>query len=161
MNNSLYTLLEEFKRFKLDFQEKAKASMIGIFKEFFDKNPAISAIIWQQYTPYFNDGDTCEFGVYDFYFFIGPESEIQYLSPWGEYQGERTDCYCNYRFDPWMTEEQKALVESANIDTEVIEQFKTVLNDEEMEDIFRSNFGDHCYVIATKDGFQIEELTHD
>jgi hypothetical protein len=162
MTNSLSTLLEEFKQFKFDFQEKAKASMNEVFKGFFNQNPSISAIIWQQYTPYFNDGDTCEFGVHDFHFFIGPESEIENLSPWGEYQGDREDCYCDYCFDrAWMTEGQKALVESAQINEEAIEEFESVFNDREMEDIFLSTFGDHCYVIATKDGFQVEELNHD
>lgn len=32
-------------------------------KELFDENPTLESFGWNQYTPYFNDGDTCEFGV--------------------------------------------------------------------------------------------------
>jgi hypothetical protein len=28
--------------------------------------PAVSYVTWYQYTPYFNDGDACEFGMHDF-----------------------------------------------------------------------------------------------
>lgn len=162
MNNSLSSLLVDFKQFKLDFQEKAKAAMNEIFKEFFKENPSISAIHWNQYTPYFNDGEPCEFSVSDFNFFIGPESEVENISCWGAYEGDRDDCYCDCHFDKeWMTEKQVDFVESCNINVDSVNEFKSIMGDSEMEDIFLSTFGDHCYVIATREGFQIEELVHD
>lgn len=33
------------------------------FKSIFDKYPELKSFSWRQYTPYFNDGDTCTFGV--------------------------------------------------------------------------------------------------
>lgn len=41
------------------------------FKNIFKKHPVVKKFGWPQYTPYFNDGDTCEFGV-DYY----PESIV-------------------------------------------------------------------------------------
>ena len=32
-------------------------------QELFDKHPLLESFSWTQYTPYFNDGDTCSFGV--------------------------------------------------------------------------------------------------
>ena len=34
-----------------------------VFKEFFEQFPEVDKIQWTQYTPYFNDGDACTFGV--------------------------------------------------------------------------------------------------
>lgn len=57
---------------KRDFEKKLEAirkSMKGKGKEFvtdalkpiFEKHPELLAVRWQQYTPYFNDGDSCKF----------------------------------------------------------------------------------------------------
>lgn len=35
------------------------------FKPLFEKYPEVETVSWTQYTPYFNDGDTCEFGVHE------------------------------------------------------------------------------------------------
>lgn len=37
------------------------------FDKLFELNPEIAAFKWTQYTPHFNDGDPCCFGVYDIY----------------------------------------------------------------------------------------------
>lgn len=37
----------------------------GFFKPFLDKHPVVGGFAWVQYTPYFNDGEPCEFGVHD------------------------------------------------------------------------------------------------
>lgn len=33
-------------------------------KELFARHPEMESFAWSQYTPYWNDGDVCEFGVY-------------------------------------------------------------------------------------------------
>ena len=42
-------------------------------KEFFDENPELESFGWNQYTPYFNDGDTCEFSANTDYIYINGE----------------------------------------------------------------------------------------
>ena len=46
-------------------QKKAKAAAKELFHEgsvkLFEDNPDLVKITWRQYTPYFNDGDTCVF----------------------------------------------------------------------------------------------------
>jgi hypothetical protein len=39
-----------------------------LMKNFFIEFPEVKCVGWTQYTPYFNDGDTCEFSVNDAYF---------------------------------------------------------------------------------------------
>ena len=56
-------LVEKQRALQKEFQTTAQALFKETTKEFFDQNPLVNAIVWTQYTPYFNDGDTCEFHV--------------------------------------------------------------------------------------------------
>ena len=44
-------------------------------KQFFDACPEVESIFWTQYTPYFNDGEACEFGVHDQYYVLKDDDE--------------------------------------------------------------------------------------
>ena len=46
-------------------REHVKAALSETFVAFFKENPEVSRIQWAQYTPYFNDGDSCTFSVRD------------------------------------------------------------------------------------------------
>ena len=60
---------EEVRR--LQEELKTKIAAIGrddineFFAPIFTANPALKAVKWTQYTPYFNDGEPCVFSVYD------------------------------------------------------------------------------------------------
>jgi hypothetical protein len=66
-----------------DLQAKIKAEISAIgrdgIKEFFDPifaaNPALKAVKWTQYTPYFNDGEPCVFSVNDPYVLLDGVAE--------------------------------------------------------------------------------------
>lgn len=57
-------------------KEVLKEQIDGLFDKWGDK---LESIGWVQYTPYFNDGDTCEFSVHTEYPYINGEclDEIQ------------------------------------------------------------------------------------
>lgn len=42
-------------------RDEARKTFASAFGEIFDKYPKVKTIGWPQYTPYFNDGDVCEF----------------------------------------------------------------------------------------------------
>lgn len=44
--------------------EITKKMIEKFFKEFFERNKEIHKVGWVQYTPYFNDGDACNFSVH-------------------------------------------------------------------------------------------------
>lgn len=52
---------------KENYIKEGKKAMRQVFSKFFEENPDTLYVFWQQYTPYFNDGEQCEFGVHDFY----------------------------------------------------------------------------------------------
>lgn len=51
-------------------KEKASAegqdAIKGEFAEIFAADPLLESVTWEQYAPYFNDGDACVFRVHDF-----------------------------------------------------------------------------------------------
>lgn len=59
----LKNISEEYDRVKKEAMTKMKDAFTPAFQEFFEKYPQIQYVYWTQYTPYFNDGDPCEFGV--------------------------------------------------------------------------------------------------
>jgi hypothetical protein len=52
-------------RFETQVKEQGKELLHKHFTEYFEANPEVEAVKWAQYTPYFNDGEPCEFTVHD------------------------------------------------------------------------------------------------
>ena len=52
---------EEIRKIKNELREKLKNNFHGLTKELFDTYPELNSFGWRQYTPYFNDGESCEF----------------------------------------------------------------------------------------------------
>lgn len=152
MSTSIETLVAEYTKTKEEFVEKSKNAMRTAFNEFFDANPDIDKITWTQYTPYFNDGDPCVFGVQEMYFTLDKdEVDINEL----DYQDEEYRCYSDFfwddngkRFDP---------VAEYRAEFKKFTQQIGKLPDE----IFLNTFGDHVRVIASRSGFDVQEYEHD
>ena len=75
-------ILEKIKTEIAAFDEKKKALLAELQKEFpamftelFAQAPDLKSFGWTQYTPYFNDGDSCEFGVHLDYPYINGTDE--------------------------------------------------------------------------------------
>lgn len=164
-------MLAEQAQLKAKFQAKAQELFKGVTKEFFAKNPGITAIRWSQYTPYFNDGEPCVFHVYDAYFTNCPIDELHDLSRWGDYEGEREDVF-SVSGMAWVLSDKhnhfkqekaaiKSLVESNQLDITSVDKFAALIESSEMEDIMLAMFGDHVIITATREGFDVEECDHD
>lgn len=52
---------EEIKNYKKELSKKIQANFHGLAKELFSLYPELKSFGWRQYTPYFNDGEACEF----------------------------------------------------------------------------------------------------
>ena len=55
---------------KKEMREKSTGLIEQATKIFLDACPEVTGIHWTQYTPYFNDGESCEFSVNEFCFHI-------------------------------------------------------------------------------------------
>lgn len=146
-------LVEKQRALQKEFQTTAQALFKETTKEFFDQNPLVNAIVWTQYTPYFNDGETCEFRVGSATFTNSDGSEIH----WGEYNGEEEGVW-TYGDDCYNDAENPV---PAEVNTDLCDSFDRMIQSTEMEDVMMAMFDDHAQVIATREGFEVEEFSHD
>lgn len=57
--------IEVFEGIRKEFFEKVQIDVLApAFTYIFDKYPELDTVSWNQYTPWFNDGEACEFSVY-------------------------------------------------------------------------------------------------
>ncbi len=136
-------------------EEQGKAAFVSLFGELFDKHPHLQKIVWTQYTPHFNDGDVCEFGVGEFYVYIDgddlDENFYDYEVPYRKYSEEECSKHdwaieANARYDRF-TEQLKTDIREAR------EIIPTAL--------FEEVFGDGVKVSVTRFGIEVEEYDHD
>lgn len=138
---------------------------VSLLKNLINSTPEIEAIKWAQYTPYFNDGDPCEFSVYDL--------EIKFnkdLLPLNEETAYSGDKYADgegfipeWRIESFFEELEDVLnfKQIASIEKK-INLFKEMHSSlRNMEGSLKIAFGDHTNVIVTKKGIETSELDHD
>lgn len=108
--------------------------------------PGVDSIRWRQYTPYFNDGEPCEFSVHDV------QVKLVDGDPEG---GDYEDGY----EDSW-TLSYRAEREGVTLPTGLEDALKK-WQSAHFESVARKNFGDHAIVTATRGGFSVEFYDHD
>lgn len=154
-------LLEEQAELRTKFQAKAQELFKSVTKDFFDKNPGVQAIVWTQYTPFFNDGDTCVFGVNDPYFTNATAEQLEDFTAWGEYEGEDENVWSESSWGFKYEMERHPEKDFSGIDMAMVNKFATMIQSSEMEDVMEAMFGDHVRVTATRDGFDVDDHDHD
>ena len=138
-NKSLSDFSTRMANLMEEIAKNAKNAIGEEFTKFFDKHPEIKSVTWTQYTPYFMDGDACVFGV------NLPEVA----------QVKLTDSTDEDKELQWGSEEYKAhekAVESALKDLRFITS---------CDEAFKAAFDDHVKITATREGFEVDEYSHD
>lgn len=122
---------EQIKGLLKDAEVKAREIMDAGFKDIFGRYPDLKEISWTQYTPWFNDGDECVFGVNEPYIkFLSDDEGRDEYDLEGEMQGEAY---------------------------EEVSTFLSTFKDEDMQRVF----GDHVTVVVTRDGIETDGYDHD
>lgn len=124
---SLQDFEEKVKQLRKEFQELFQSRV----KIVFDAVPDLESIQIIQYTPYFMDGDACEFSVHSVSF----------------YNEEEPDTDCDYDFE--SPSEQQVLKDAL--------QGFIYSN----QDLMREMYGDHAEITITREGTVVSELEHD
>jgi len=123
--------------------EELKESARTYFKEtaraLFEAYPVLESFAWTQYTPYFCDGDPCEFGVNSDLCELNGDDDPSY-SKWDSKTRKSSP-----KDDPLSQAGYAASRLIASID------------DQSMQ----SMFGDHVKVTVTKDNIETEAYDHD
>ncbi len=115
--------------------------------------PGVESVKWNQYTPYFNDGDACTFGVGEMYVkLVGIDEEV------GDYDDGYLSSF-DLGYEGYATELAKA---RTGTDLKAIQAAMRELDNTAYFEIFlRKTFGDPSKVVATKEGFDVEFCEHD
>lgn len=64
----LEEMISEYEEQRKAMTEKFRGALTETFRGIFEKHPELAGFTWNQYTPYFNDGDPCEFSYNDYSF---------------------------------------------------------------------------------------------
>lgn len=144
----------------------AKSSGDDIIKELFAPlwETGVLAASWEQYTPYFNDGDACEFHV------RADEMPLQWPGNPGVDGYESSASHILYTLQStetrWGVPEQKAALiaqgftaEKVKLADEICDVIAKVLHDN--EELLYAAYGDHIEVTVTPNGVTVDEYAHD
>lgn len=153
-------LQEQIKALQAEAAEQIKP----LLQQFITDNPQVAKVFWTQYTPYFNDGDTCEFRLNDIQFLFTGEEVDEDDEGHYSFGNAIRDGVRGYRYDhrggkfepgSWLP-----TLEVCSVETQAAcEALQTELNG--LEDALKTLFGDHVKVIVTADGVEVEEYDHD
>lgn len=187
ITNKIAKQNEELNTIKKNYMESLQKDFHIVIKSFFEDCPLIQAVVWSQYTPYFNDGDECVFDV-NVPSFITKNFDIDDLrsSPY-EYEDEDEygclnvplyvenwdDDVAKYKAElskPTVSEWAKgyypkhiAELEQMKLDYPdydvKIKAFANILSNN--KDILKEIYGDHVCVYVTPNEVIIEEYSHD
>ena len=136
--------MEEIKSEITRLQTELKAKSQDMFREgveeIFNKYPELESFAWRQYTPYFNDGENCYFGVH--------------VSTWGDNNVDGisingSSFWWPQAGQPLSEELTQAAVETAKL----INTFD--------ENVLMDIFGDHVTVTVHKDRVETEYYDHE
>ena len=130
----------------------------------------VMAIRWTQYTPYFNDGDECIFGVHEPEVLLGGRygAAAQWRDSWTLYTrdksyGERPawGSVSRDEYNKWERDSRVYEINGASTRevVEALEEFSA--RNPVFYDVMYQNFGDHAQVTASREGFEIDEYGHD
>ena len=150
---------EKFKAAK-EIVNKARAEASQIVKEafsemvkpVFESNPGLKAFRWTQYTPYFNDGDSCTFNVYsDCASLLHPKDEAN------NYEDGEEDDGIGWIREPDYYGQWKNLQSPLRKAYDDVQSFLSSFD----EDDFMEMFGDHVRITVTPEGVDVNEHSHD
>lgn len=129
LRKKLKKLEEECQTIGLDFFKEES-------KDLFEQNPDLYSFSWTQYTPYFNDGDACEFSAHTEY------PDVNGMDEWGDGNDEEGTHLSEKR--------RKTLCKQV---VEFLSQFD--------EDDLRKWFDDHVMIYVTREGVTVNSYDHE
>lgn len=181
-------ILEKIKTQIAEFDAKRKDLLASLKNEFapmvaplFEKHPKIKSFQWNQYTPYFNDGEECTFSVNIDYPTVNgynedddeeeqsdnSQSKVIYLPITEDNISEHRAFNLSAAGYKWYADKgigEQGVFKNPNYDQKLIdgiEEFKKLLSSIP-EDFLKDLFGDHMQITLLSDGtIETEEYEHD
>lgn len=150
----------EIKKMKDDVIKASNSVFTEMCAEFFENYPRLEKFGWTQYTPYFNDGDTCEFSANIDYGISINDSEYAEDEDWYSERNIKSHGTFNR-----VTREYEGRIDEPNpkFDKELVEITKDIKEFLKHfdNDFYKSQFGDHARVVVSRSGVNVDEYDHD
>ena len=139
---SIKQLQAEFEAVKNKMRDTGKEAFKQEVDKIFAEHPELESFGWNQYTPYFDDGDTCTFSAGEVNMINGNQ-EYGDDDWWAENvsSGWGKDKKTGPLYEAW----EKAADLVASCPSELLEM----------------TFGDHVSVIVSRNGIETEDYDHD
>ncbi len=135
---------QELTALKTQYQTTAKELFSQAFADLFNRWPQLHSIGFKAYTPYFSDGDVCEYSVHN------DDPDLNGFEEWGD-DNDGTDA------KPNLHKLAKAGDKDAKRCIEDVEETLQAFDNDVYEDVV----GDHVSVTITRKGIKTEECEHD
>lgn len=149
---------KEIAKLKAEAQQMSSDAFDSFCKEIFEKHPKVESFGWSQYTPYFNDGDTCTFSANTDCISINGEyvDDSKWVSEknvvdWGTWNRDLR--IYEGRVEVPNLDYNSELVKGADEIVEFLSNFDN--------DFYITRFGDHAEITVSKDGVDVDEYEHD
>lgn len=155
--NELAAIMEKARQ---ECAEKGKAAFSAAVADLFASHPKLEEFGWKQYTPYFNDGEPCEFSVHGAARFkFGGEWLTAVVEEGEEEPTYHEELYANYKTGKYFDDNPEADAAAAAC----VDIVKALDRMSEMAEIA---FGDHVEVIVRRGDnglpyVECEECEHD
>jgi len=148
-------------------QEMVKDGTKAIFAEYGD---IVHSFGWLQYTPYFNDGEPCEFGMHELV--VVAHEDLEGLDEFeaeerrSEWRYEGSPTFSHYGSDTKVRETFYGGDTNPNFDQRYKDAYDACVAIYEAlasdgQKLARDVFGDHVEVIFTPQGVDVQEYEHD
>ncbi len=161
---STQNIKEQLQALKSNYQKLAKDLFLTGTKELFDKYEALDSFGFTAYSPYFNDGESCEFSA---------RTDIPYINGYHEYDegDERCDSFEAREGDVYIWDKinrseysstERKWVEVAGDEklSAMVGDVVEFLSSFDDDDVWEEMVGNHVIVQFTREGLQIEEYSN-
>jgi len=169
--SELKAFADTMKAMKDDMETKAKAeaktAIKASLKTFFGEFPEVAKLKWTQYTPYFNDGEACVFGVNSVEAVLKTDKKAKPEASEEEEDEDEDDdsdgqdswhfeYHADKKNDPSLDDETRKRYE---LISKALKEFDTAFG--KMEDALLFAFGDHVEITCTPKDITVDEYSHD
>ncbi|MFJ8538121.1 hypothetical protein [Streptomyces sp. NPDC093591] len=123
-------------------------------------DPTIVEFGWRQYTPYFNDGEPCTFGVHGTWVRTTADEDADQdeLEMWGHRSLGKVPGDFNEQTRKWETRPYEGPDEARYHRCKALE---AAVEGGAFENVLLDAFGDHANITVRRDGIEVEFYDHD
>ncbi|MFI2124761.1 hypothetical protein ACH45E_26790 [Streptomyces sp. NPDC020299] len=123
-------------------------------------DPTIVEFGWRQYTPYFNDGDPCTFGVHGTWVRTTADEDADEddLEMWGHRSLGKIPGHRDEATGTWVTDPYEGPDEARYLCCKALE---SAVEGGHFENVLLDAFGDHAEITVRHDGIEVEFYSHD